>query len=257
MTTPSFSQIIFDAIEKRIDGIHTAMPALITAYDEKFQKADVQPCFMERVEDELIPIPIPTPLPIIQAVPVIFPRTKLSFIHMPVNVGDYVLLIFNEKSIDTFSQIGGLVDHDDMRKHALTDAVALPGFYPFLMPILGVDSNAIQIANTLSQIKLSPDGKIYFSARGSVATELLSPDEPMVLGNTLIKFADTLIESLNNITEALQKNIGVGNMGSPVPASPSLIAELKKIQIELKKNKQIYLDNPLTNITSNHFYGER
>ncbi|WP_397600523.1 Gp138 family membrane-puncturing spike protein [Silvanigrella sp.] len=257
MTTPSFSQVILDAIEKRIDGIHTAMPGIIKSYNEKLQKADIQPCFMEKVEDELLPVPIPMPLPVIQAVPVIFPRTKLSFIHMPVDVGDYVLLLFNEKSIDSFSQIGGLVDPDDMRKHDLTDAVALPGFYPFLMPIVGIDKKALQITNSLSQIKLSPDGKIYFSTRGSVATETIAPEEPLVLGKILIEFSNKLIDSLNNITESLQKNIGVGNFGAPVPASPSLIAELKKIQAELKKDKTTYLDNPATNITSNHFYGEK
>jgi hypothetical protein len=176
---------------------------------------------------------------------------------MPVDVGDYVLLLFNEKSIDSFSQIGGLVDPDDMRKHDLTDAVALPGFYPFLMPIVGIDKKALQITNSLSQIKLSPDGKIYFSTRGSVATETIAPEEPLVLGKILIEFSNKLIDSLNNITESLQKNIGVGNFGAPVPASPSLIAELKKIQAELKKDKTTYLDNPATNITSNHFYGEK
>lgn len=257
MSTPSFYQVIFDAIDSHIKKIHTAMPAIVKSYDEKLKKVSVQPCFMDKEIDELSGQEIPKPLPVIQSVPVLFPRTKLSYIHFPIDIDDYVLLIFTERSIDKFTQIGGLVESNANYKHELTDCVALAGFYPFSQPMLGVDKKALQIVNNLSEIKLAEDGKIYLSNRGAVSAEAKLPDEPLVLGNILVDFSNKLIDSINKIADALQKNIGVGNLGAPVPASPSLIAELKKIQIELKNNKSIYLDNSETNINSNHFFGEK
>ena len=58
---------------------------------------------MDKEIDEITELEIPKPLPVIQSVPVLFPRTKLSFIHFPIEVGDYVLLIFLERSIDKFT----------------------------------------------------------------------------------------------------------------------------------------------------------
>ncbi|KAB8035847.1 hypothetical protein GCL60_16590 [Silvanigrella paludirubra] len=257
MSTPSFYQIIYDAIDSNIKKIHTAMPAIVKSYDEKLQKISVQPCFMDKEIDVITGLEIPRPLPVIQSVPVLFPRTKLSYIHFPIDIGDYVLLIFLERSIDNYTQTGGLVESDSNYKHELSDCVALAGFYPFSQPMLGVNKKALQIVNSLSEIKLTDDGKIYLSNRGAVSTEAKLPDEPLVLGNILVEFANKLIESIDKIADALQKNIGVGNLGAPVTASPSLITELKKIQIDLKENKIIYLDNNETNINSNHFFGEK
>jgi hypothetical protein len=257
MTTPTFSQLIFDAIDSRINEIHTSMPAIIKSYDEKLQKVSVQPCFTNKEIDSKTKLETEKPLPIIQSVPLIFPRSKSSYIHLPVEINDYVLLIFNERSIDKFTQKGGLVESNNIYKHQLTDCVAIAGFYPFSEPMKGVNKKSLQIVNNLSEIKMTENGKIYFSNRGAVEVEKKLPDEPLVLGNKLIEFSDKIIETLNKLMDALTKNIGVGNLGAPVPSSPSLIAELKQIQIQLNKTKKGYLDDPKTNITSNHFYGEK
>ncbi len=243
--TPSLSQLLLDCIESRLNDLHTAMPGIIVKYDPKSQKADVQPCLKYSVDNK------EEPLPIIQSVPVHLFGASKAFVHFPIKKDDKVLLLFCEKSIDNWTQDGGVVDVNDLRKHHLTDAIAIAGIYSINELIEFLDDKNIFIVNDKTQIKITDDGKIFFSAKGSEA------NEAMVLGKTLIEFSNKLIESFNAIIEALQKNIGVGNLGAPVTASPSLIAELIKIKIELEKNKSIYLDNSSTNITSNHFFGER
>jgi hypothetical protein len=73
-----------------------------------------------------------TKLPVIRNVPVKFPRAGKFRITFPVDKGDTVHLEFCERSIATWLASGapsGSVDPGDIRRFALSDAVACLGLY--------------------------------------------------------------------------------------------------------------------------------
>ncbi len=127
--TPSMAQVLKDAIDGRLAELHTAMPALVESYDAATGFAAVSPCLKRKyVAGDLVE------LPVINNVPVLFPRGGNAAITFELQKGDVVLLVFAERSVDRWKTAGGKVDPKDPRKHALSDAFAIPGGYPRTSP---------------------------------------------------------------------------------------------------------------------------
>lgn len=120
------TEIIRRLIEFRIADVHTAMPGTIIAFDAVRNMVTVQPD-LSRVFVDLRGVETITPAPVLKEVPVKFLRGGGFRITWDLSPGDEVLLVFCERSIDTWSQIGGSVDPTPRRKHDWSDAIAIPG----------------------------------------------------------------------------------------------------------------------------------
>jgi hypothetical protein len=123
-------------MDARIANVHTALPAQVMAYNAGAQTVDVQPQVMRVVQDpdeldahgnalELI-----ESLPQIPGVPIAFPRSGDNWITFPITPGDTGLLIFAERSIDTWRANGRESDPGSLRMHNLSDAIYIPGVAP-------------------------------------------------------------------------------------------------------------------------------
>lgn len=154
--TPTLSQVLKDAINSRLIDMRVSIPAIVTKYDSEKQTVSAQPALLTKDDDGNT-----DPLPVVSNIPVLFHRANKAFITMPIVVGDSVLLIFSDRSIDRWKVKGGLVDPNDARIHDLTDAFAIPGGYPSGSVIeQTVDTEAIQIGNDKTTMKIHPDGKL-------------------------------------------------------------------------------------------------
>lgn len=139
--------------------LNVSRPGRIDKYDPKTQKADVKPLVMDltatRDGTELL-----EELPVIPSVPVMFLRGGGFFVSVPIAKGDLVTLLFSDRSLDNYLSGRGVVtDPDDFRTHALADAVAIPGGYPFA---LGIDESGVGDHMVLgkeggAQIHIKPD----------------------------------------------------------------------------------------------------
>ncbi|PZQ49761.1 MAG: phage baseplate protein [Rhodovulum sulfidophilum] len=108
-------------------GVHTALPGVIRAYDAAQQRASVQPALSRNLSTGAVEA-----LPVLEDVPVIWPRSGGAHMTFPVKEGDGCLLIFTERSLDEWKARGGAGEAPlDPRQHALSDAVALMGFVHF------------------------------------------------------------------------------------------------------------------------------
>lgn len=171
MTTPTLSQIVRLGIQKELANLHTAMPGKIEAYDPGTRLARVKPLLRRKYEDEDQAVD----LPVISNVPVLHPRTSSAQVSLPLAAGDYVLLIFCERSIDRWLEIGGAVDPEDPAMHALTDAVAIPGLYPKGEPLaLNGSRGSLEIGNGLSFIEIERDGAVNIRAGGAPAAGVVT-----------------------------------------------------------------------------------
>jgi len=145
--TPDLAEVLRASLDARLQELHTALPAKVEKFDADTQKVDAKPLLKRNVQlddgTELV-----EELPVITDVPVVFPRSGKFFFTFPIEKGDHVLLVFNERSIDDFMELAGDdTDPADFRMHHLADAVAFPGFFPTASKLAGFDKEAAVIGN--------------------------------------------------------------------------------------------------------------
>lgn len=160
----TFPDALRVAISRAIAGIHTALPGKVEKYDHEKQMASVQPLIKKLYLDNKV-----ESLPVIENVPVIFPRTSnFSFTH-PIEEGDLVLLLFCERSLEKYLAEGGEQEPGDRRKHDLTDAMAIPGLYPFSETSEADNNEDVLIKFHEAELRIKPDGNFYM--KGSLIVD--------------------------------------------------------------------------------------
>lgn len=155
MTPNDIFKNVFSSL---ISGIHTSLPGIIRSYDSVTNKATIQPALNKRfLSGEM-------PMPLLESVPIIFP----NHIRFPIVEGEYVLLVFVERSIDLWLSVGGQVTPQDPRKFDLSDAIAIPGLHPFTSTYQGGNSDfTIEYAG--SKITIREDGGVEIKTASTVA----------------------------------------------------------------------------------------
>lgn len=142
--------------------IHTAIPGRIVSFDEELQRAEVEVAIQQwaRVEGGPDGGFEKWPAPLLPSVPVLFPRGGGAFITWPIRKGDYCLVIFQERSIDQWCQKGGTqVDPIWRWEHDLSDAVCIPGFYPYPEALKDLDTETIALGfeNGSARLRVKED----------------------------------------------------------------------------------------------------
>ena len=69
-------------------------------------------------------------IPVLVDVPFFVLQGGSAFINMPVSIGDYCIVLFNDRDIDTWWTTDGVSDPNTTRKHNLSDGIALVGINP-------------------------------------------------------------------------------------------------------------------------------
>ena len=158
--------------------LHTCMPGRIETYDPETQKCSVKPTIKRRVvmmdgQETL------EELPVIPDVPVVFQRSTEFFLSFPLRRGDLVAIHFAERSLDAWlSGAGEDTDPGELRRFDLTDAIAVPGLYPFRRALK--DAHAVNLVlghdNDGMQLHITPNGTCEFRVNGA-------SQEAVMLGN--------------------------------------------------------------------------
>jgi len=140
-------------LEKVFDSFfskkHFCMPAQVIKFNSSEHTVNVQPAFKTLTSDS----DIPKLLPVIEDVPVVYPGGGAFFVTFDIVPGHFVLLVFAERSLENWANLGGIADPQSTRKCHLSDAIAIPGVLPLpVASTVSVDSNSIAIrdlANTI------------------------------------------------------------------------------------------------------------
>lgn len=105
--------------------IRCAIPAIIQSYDPGTNTVEAQPAIRERLvlEDGSIQY---LNLPLLINVPVVFPSSGSAFITFPIGKGDECLIIFSDLAIDNFWTSGSVQNPIEVRRHDLSDGIAIP-----------------------------------------------------------------------------------------------------------------------------------
>lgn len=105
--------------------IRCAIPAIIQSYDPGTNTVEAQPAIRERLVEEDGSIRYLN-LPLLINVPVVFPSSGSASITFPIGKGDECLIIFSDLAIDNFWTSGSVQNPVEVRRHDLSDGIAIP-----------------------------------------------------------------------------------------------------------------------------------
>lgn len=137
---PTDAEVIRAAITARLGEVWTATIGRVESYDPQTQTASVLPVVRRPLkaadghvghED----------LPVLPNVPVLQPRAGGFFVHLPVVVGDTVLVVFTSDSFAMWRESGAVTNPGDLRRHSLSNAVAIPGVFPAKLALADIPTN--------------------------------------------------------------------------------------------------------------------
>ena len=124
--TSDMKELVQSSHDSRQAALHTAMPATIVSFDPEKMTAKVKPCISAfniqsngtRAEMQITQL---------EDVPVHFPGGGGHSLTFPVKPGDECQLLFQERSIDNWHQLGGTRLPNDWRMHDINDAICQVG----------------------------------------------------------------------------------------------------------------------------------
>lgn len=110
-------------------ALHVAFPAKVTAVDTAANAVTVEPqlpSVVESLEGDMVL----ERLPVIDGVPICYPRSSRYGVTFPIDVGDYVLVVCCDRNVSEWLRTASVSDPLDAGIHPLDGAVAIPGVYP-------------------------------------------------------------------------------------------------------------------------------
>jgi hypothetical protein len=210
--TPVLPEVIRAGVEQWMETAHTSMPGTVVSYDAARGTAAVQPAFKRRIRATGALVD----LPVLPAVPVLALGTAASWIRVPLAAGDTVLLLFAERSLERWMQMGGQVHPEDPRRMDLSDAVAIPGLRrPGSQPKALGAPDSLEVVHGRARLELTAGGKVK-------------------LGNDFGDLLGILDQVLGHLIALSTTNAVVG---VPCLLSPVSIAQLTADQALLQKVK--------------------
>jgi hypothetical protein len=120
--------------------IRVALPGVIVSFDGDAQTASVQPLIKQIMVDGTTQM-----LPVLQDVPVSFPRGGGFVLTFPVGPGDECELTFHDRCIDGWWASGNPSEPLDYRIHDLSDATARVGISSLPNVVKGFDAGAVAL----------------------------------------------------------------------------------------------------------------
>ncbi len=193
--TPTEAEMIEAAITSALIDVHVSLPGKIESYDALTQTATVQ-LQVKRVLPKAGGGFVTEDLPVLENVPVQFPRTKKFIVTLPIESGDYGLVVFSEMSIDQWRSKGENTSPGDIGRHTLTGGVFQPGLSPVLETILpsvllgGADISENLVIGLLgdnAQIHITPSGSVLIGADATLqAARRTDPVEAIIPAGTVV-----------------------------------------------------------------------
>lgn len=176
-----FVESVNKVAKKTVSQIHTAVPAVITAFDAGKGLATVQPkAKFKKPNGETMDYPS------IGGVPVVFPQSQNVTIAFPIKAGDNCLLVFGEKALDYW--LYGK-ETDTELNFDLSNAIAIPSLATVgnaaMQMACDEDAAVVQAGDTVLKVK---GDAVYIKGDLKVEGKITATDD--VLANERISLAN-------------------------------------------------------------------
>ena len=151
-----FVQAVHDSVKKGLDGVHTAMPGEIVAYDPATGLATVKPAMKFKKPDGTT-----IDFPQITGVPVLFQQGagQGATVAFPVKAGDGCLIVVGEQSLDYWMY--GQETETDLAFDP-TNSICIVGLFAKGNPVMqeACDQNAVIVDVSGTRLTIKSDGLI-------------------------------------------------------------------------------------------------
>jgi hypothetical protein len=212
--TPDLAELVQVAIASALADAHTAMPGQIVAVytdaNGRGQSADVRPSLRNTLptadDVEGFEPYAEEDLPVIPRVPIAYPQGGGFAITWPLAAGDFVLLVFAERSIDQWLNTASksrqvAISTGDLGTHTLDGAVALPlGPAPYAHLLSAVASDAMRLGHDT--------GKAVFVTASKVNLGSSAPTDAVALASKVDDELARIAADLSRLTLATETAIG-------------------------------------------------
>lgn len=128
--TPSEAEIMRRALDRHTEGLWSALPGVVQAYDAGSRTADVLPVIRQPLggwDDTAL---VHEQLPVLPSVPVVFPAGGGCSVVWKLAPGDHVLVVFSTLSPAAWRRSGAVSDAGTARRSSLGYGFAVPGVGP-------------------------------------------------------------------------------------------------------------------------------
>ena len=216
--TPSLAELLKIAIDAGQAKLHVSLPGSVETYDPALQVADVQPLLRRTlVATDGTELDAET-LPILRGVPVAFPRGGGGFLSFPLVKGDFVHLVFVERSMDQWlNGDGELTTPADFRMHSLSDPVAYPGLYPRGRALADAHAeNLVWGFEGGAQVHVRPDGEVHLAANEAA--------DYVALADLVKGEISALRDTVNSLVTAYNAHIHVTTATIGASPTPGVIS---------------------------------
>ena len=244
-------------IEEAMASLRTATPGIVKGVDLEKQTVSVQVALQGAITDQTGEKKW-VDIPLLQDVPIVWPRAGGFALTFPIKVGDECLVVFGERCIDAWWQSGGVQKPMDERMHDLSDAFA----------IFGITSQPRKLPNVVDNaVELRDDSrKNWISLRsGSLDINIAGPTTVKTTSATLNCETATVNASgsteTNCPTNTINGNLTVsgktvingglavsGGGGATVDGSMACTGDVKAGAISLQGHTHTEHDGPSTSV---------
>lgn len=216
----TLTEAVNSAITKALSGIHTCLPGRIEKYDYTKQLASVTPLIRKKFTNGST-----LSMPVIENVPVIWPRGGDASLTFPLEKGDGALLVFSERSLDEWLTLGGEADPGAPTMFDLSDAIAVPGLNSFNVASHAGNNNDVALTRGGTKVSIKKNGDVDIESSGAV--NIKSGD--IKLGDGLLH-KTLLTEDFLNLVYSLHVHPAPGGTTSaptPISAPTQLTSKTK------------------------------
>ena len=181
---------------------YVSMPGIVQSFDAEALTVVVQTAIQgkQELEDGTVQA---VNLPLLQDVPVVFPHAGGCSITFPVKQGDECLVVFADRCIDAWWQLGGVQPQLCGRYHSLSDGFAILGAWSQATKIGQVSTERIEIRSDDREayISIHPGTHdIELTTSGKVDATIAGTLTATVSGDVTLKAPSVLIEGDLSLT---------------------------------------------------------
>ena len=163
------SQLYEDIIKKVGFNLRCCIPGIIQSYDSIHNTATIQLAIREEIVNEDNTVQYMN-LPILVNVPIIFPSCSIGSIKMLLKQGDECLVLFSDLSIDNFWKYANVQNPIEVRRHDLSDGIAIPCVLSQPNTKL-FNGTGMEITSGESKISITNNGITFSDQNGTITLE--------------------------------------------------------------------------------------
>lgn len=191
----SFPEVLKVAIDHCLSDVNTCLPGrIVKIIDFKKRKISVQPELKKVYLDKTILEP-----PIIENVPLKYTGNSEAILHFPIKVGDKVILIFSQRSLDNWLSKDEVSEPGNNSKFDISDVFAIPGIQAF--------KNEHSLIENNEDVVLEYDGKKIVLIKGG-ALQFDIGTNKFIFNNAVEDLAKLMADLLDEI-------VAIQTVGSP------------------------------------------